>query len=114
MTAKIVYETVGTITGTDSNVHDFRAVEATPHTCEATLTDLSEIPESGFNALFWAISTSTEVYANLSGPASITFDTSPGDLLFATVLGTGGGDTETGIYGIRIKCWINLGRNPID
>jgi hypothetical protein len=104
--AKKVYETVGTITGTDSNVYDFPAVKQNPQTCVVTLTDLNETTSSGFFYLFWTISTSTEVYYNIIGPGSITFDTSPGESFFTTVIGTGGGDSETGIYGIRIECWI--------
>jgi hypothetical protein len=109
-----VFEAVGTITGTDSNVHNFSALKKNLSTCEATLTDLNETSNSGFDFLFWAISTSTEVYFDIIGPGSVTFNPSPGESFFATVIGTGGGDSEIGIYGIRIKCWINRGQNPND
>ena len=102
-----VFEAVGTITGTDSNVHNFNAVKKHQSTCEATLTDLNETSSSGFDNLFWAISTSTEVYFNFRGPGSVHFYPSPGEPFFATVIGTGGGDNETGIYGIQIRCWKN-------
>lgn len=102
-----VFETVGTITGTDGNVHNFKAVKKHQRTCEATLTDLNGTSRSGFDFLFWAISTSTEVYFDIIGPGSVTFNPSPGESFFATVIGTGGGENGTGIYGIRIKCWKN-------
>lgn len=100
-----VFEAVDTITGADGNVHKFSAVKKKIGTCEATLTDLNETSSSGFDFLFWAISTSTEVYFETIGPGSVTFNPSPGESFFATVIGTGSGDNGIGIYGIRIKCW---------
>jgi hypothetical protein len=105
-----VFEAVGTITGTDSNVHNFKAVKFRLRhlsTCEATLRDLNETPNSGFDFLFWTISTSTEVYINVIGPGSFTFNPTPGQRFFATVMGTGDSGSGTGIYGIRIRCWKN-------
>ena len=105
--AAIVDETTGWITGTEGVVFEFTA-DVSPYTYEAILTDLSISPFFGFDFLFFSISSSTgtidSTVVDLSaGQDSLKFDVSPGQKLFANIFGVGGGDFESGNYGLQIN-----------
>ena len=98
----IVFETTGWIIETDGVNIPFIA-DVAPYTYLVTLSDLSEAPNLGFDYLYLAITTATETIDSIVGPGQFTFDAMPGETYFVNVFGVGGGDFETGLFGVEIK-----------
>ena len=98
----IVFETTGWIIETDGVNIPFIA-DVAPYTYLVTLSDLSEAPYFGFDYLYLAITTATETIDSIVGPGQFTFDAMPGETYFVNVFGVGGGDFETGLFGVEIK-----------
>jgi hypothetical protein len=97
----IVFETTGWIIGTDGVSLPFVA-DVAPFTYRVTLSDLSESPNFGFDFLFLAITTATETIGSIIGPGQFTFTAIPGQTYFVNVFGVGGGDFDTGLFGVEI------------
>ena len=105
--AATVDETTGWIMGTEGVVFDFTA-DVSPYTYVATLTDLSVDPFFGFDFLFLSISRATEIIDFIDvdlnvGHASLSFDVLPGETIFANIFGVGGGDFDSGNFGLQIN-----------
>ena len=98
----IVFETTGWIIETDGVSIPF-VVDVAPFTYLVTLSDLSIPPNFGFDFLFLAITTATEMIASIVGPGQFTFTAIPGETYFVNVFGVGGGDFDTGLFGVEIK-----------
>ena len=105
--AATVDQTTGWLTGTEGVVFDFTA-DIPPDTYVATITDLSVSPFFGFAFLFLSISRATEtidfIVVDLNvGQGSIAFDVVPGETLFANIFGVGGGQFDSGNFGLQIN-----------
>jgi hypothetical protein len=101
VSASIVFETTGWITGSEGLTFNFTA-DQSPYTYQATLADLSEDPYFGFVFLFLTVSSSTNILGSILGPGSFTFPVEEGRLYFANVFGTGGGIVDAGLFGLEI------------
>lgn len=98
----IVFETTGWIIDTDGVNIPFIA-DVAPFRYLVTLSDLSEAPNFGFDYLYLAITTATETVDSIVGPGQFTFDAMPGETYFVNVFGVGGGDFDTGLFGVEIQ-----------
>ena len=98
----IVYENTGWIVGSDSIAESFVA-NVTPLDYLLTFSDLSFAPDFGFDSLFLTLNTSTELIDSLIGPGSFTFSATLGETYFITVLGEGGGNFRTGLFGVQVE-----------
>lgn len=96
-----IFEVAGTIEGTEGENFGFTA-DIGPYFYEAILEDQSEAPLTGFDFLFMSITTTTENFGSIFGPGSIFFHATPNTTYFANILGTGGGETQTGVFKIRV------------
>jgi hypothetical protein len=99
--ASTVFETTGWILETDGLNYEFVA-DTAPYTYKATLSDLSEAPNFGFEFLYLSITTATDTVDSIVGPGSFTFAAIPGETYFANIFGTGGGIQEAGLFGLEI------------
>jgi hypothetical protein len=100
--AATVYQATGWITGKEGVVFDFDA-DVSPYTYVATLTDLSVEPYFGFDFLFLSITTATDTMGSIVGPGKISFVAIPDETYFANIFGDGGGDFDTGNFGLQIN-----------
>lgn len=69
-------------------------------TYQATLTDMA-FP-TAFDALFFAVSTSTGLEGGVSSSGSFTFDATPGITYFANIAGLTSGPLNLGLFGAEV------------
>jgi hypothetical protein len=100
--ASTVFETTGWILDTDGLSYEFLA-DTAPYTYRATLADLSEAPNFGFDFLYLSVTTATDIVGSIVGPGSFTYPAVPGETYFANIFGEGGGNLEAGLFGLEIK-----------
>jgi len=98
-----VFETTGWIIDTQGTNYEFTA-DQSPNTYRATLTDLSEAPDFGFEpeSLYLSITTSTKTLGSTTGPGIFTFLVELGKKYFVNIFGTGSGNNDAGLYGVDV------------
>lgn len=99
-TATTILEETGFLFGFSGETFTFVADE-TPLVYEVTLTDF-EFP-SAFDVLAVAITTSTEMVAELLAPGMTTFTAELGTTYFANVLGSADDSSGAGLFGLEIS-----------
>ena len=99
--ASNVFETTGWIIDTQGLNFEFTA-DQSPNTYQATLTDLSEAPDFGFDYLYLSITSSTETLGSTTGPGIFTFLVELGKKYFVNIFGTGSGNNDAGLYGVEV------------
>ncbi len=98
--ASMVLETTGFLNGVDHTVHAF-SVAQDDHTVTVTLNDLS-FDQLVLEDLRLSISTAVETVETLIGTGQLTFPAIAGTTYFANIFGVGGGDYQTGLYGLQV------------
>ena len=97
----LVFETTGWIIGTDAVTYPIIA-DVAPFEYLVILSDLSKAPWFGFDSLYLSITTATEFIKDIFGPGSFTFTAMPNETYFVNVFGVGGGQFDTGLFGVEI------------
>ena len=100
--ATLVFETTSFVIGTETQNYSFAADQA-PYTYQAIFSDLSVSPFFGFDSASLTIQSTSDILGSITGFGNVTFDVSPGESLFANIFATGGGTTQTGLYGLQIS-----------
>lgn len=98
--AATVFETTDYITGVEGLTFSFETGD-TADPFEAILSDLS-FGALEFDYLSLSISTATQTLGFIESPGSIFFDSVPGITYYANIFGVGGGDFDTGLFGLEI------------
>ena len=102
LSASTVFETTDRVKGIDFFRYSFTA-DIEPYTYQATLSDLSVGPDTGFRFLFLAVTSKRELLGYTNGPGSFLFPVDPGRKYFANIFGIGGGKSWTGDFGLKIE-----------
>jgi len=99
--AATVYETTGTIVGTQGFHFEF-AADFQPTTYRATLTNLSVAP-LGFDFLGLFVSTATQNLVQLTTAGSDDFNVVQGMTYFGNVVGVASDPYSVGLFGVKIE-----------
>ncbi len=98
--AAVIFETTDYISGREGKKYEFHSPQGHNNSI-VTLTDLSWGPLD-FDFIGLSVSTSTQTLGHLTNPGSFSFNILPDTTYFCNVFGIGGGEFDTGLYGVQV------------